>query len=102
MALAPLLATSERWVDDALFRPEGRAAYRNLLAQGWTDTLRALHPDERIYMFWKYLRNALAPDAGLRIDHILLSPAAARHLESAGVFGKCAARSSRAIMRRHA
>ena len=46
-------------MDDALFRPEVRAAYRNLLAQGWTDTLRALHPDERVYTFWKYLRNAL-------------------------------------------
>ena len=75
----------ERWVDDALFRPEVRAAYRDLLAQGWTDTLRALHPDARIYTFWKYLRNAYARDAGLRIDHILLSPAAARRLQSAGV-----------------
>ena len=75
----------ERWVDDALFRPEVRAAYRDLLAQGWTDTLRALHPDARIYTFWKYLRNAFARDAGLRIDHILLSPAAARRLQSAGV-----------------
>ena len=75
----------ERWVDDALFRPEVRAAYRDLLAQGWTDTLRALHPDARIYTFWKYLRNAFARDAGLRIDHILLSPTAARRLQSAGV-----------------
>jgi exodeoxyribonuclease-3 len=75
----------ERWVDDALFRPEVRAAYRDLLAQGWTDTLRALHPEERIYTFWKYLRNAFARDAGLRIDHILLSPAAARRVQSAGV-----------------
>jgi exodeoxyribonuclease-3 len=75
----------ERWVDDALFRPEVRAAYRDLLAQGWTDTLRALHPEERIYTFWKYLRNAFARDAGLRIDHILLSPAAAPRVQSAGV-----------------
>jgi hypothetical protein len=48
----------ERWVDDALFRPEVREAYRRLVAQGWTDALRALHPDERIYTFWKYFRNA--------------------------------------------
>jgi len=75
----------ERWLDDALFRPEVRAAYRNLLAQGWTDTVRAVHPDARIYTFWKYLRNAFARDAGLRIDHILLSPAAARRLQFAGV-----------------
>ena len=74
----------ERWVDDALFRPEARGI-PDLLAQGWTDTLRALHPDARIYTFWKYLRNAFARDAGLRIDHILLSPAAARCLQSAGV-----------------
>jgi exodeoxyribonuclease-3 len=48
----------ERWVDDALFRPDVREAYRRLVAQGWTDALRALHPDERIYTFWKYFRNA--------------------------------------------
>ena len=64
----------ERWVDDALFRPEVREAYRRLVAQGWTDALRALHPGERIYTFWKYFRNAFARDAGLRIDHLLLSP----------------------------
>ena len=44
----------ERWIDDALFRPEVRDAYRNLLEQGWTDALRALHPRERVYTFWKY------------------------------------------------
>jgi exodeoxyribonuclease-3 len=75
----------ERWVDDALFRPEVRAAYRDLVAQGWTDALRALHPDQRIYTFWKYLRNAFARDAGLRIDHLLLNPVAAGRLRSAGV-----------------
>ena len=64
----------ERWLDDALFRPEVRDAYRNLVAQGWTDAIRKLHPDERIYTFWDYLRNALARDAGLRIDHLLLKP----------------------------
>jgi len=52
----------ERWVDDALFRPEVRDAYRRLVDQGWTDALRALHPDERIYTFWKYFRNAFARD----------------------------------------
>ena len=54
----------ERWVDDALFRPEVREAYRQLVAQGWMDALRALHPGERIYTFWKYFRNAFARDAG--------------------------------------
>jgi len=75
----------ERWVDDALFRPEVRDAYRRLVGQGWTDTLRALHPGERIYTFWKYFRNAFARDAGLRIDHLLLSPPLAKRLVSAGV-----------------
>ena len=75
----------ERWVDDALFRPEVRDAYRRLVAQGWTDALRALHPDEQIYTFWKYFRNAFARDAGLRIDHLLLSPSLAGRLVAAGV-----------------
>jgi len=75
----------ERWVDDALFRPEVRDAYRRLVAQGWTDALRALHPDERIYTFWKYFRKAFARDAGLRIDHLLLSPSLAGRLGAAGV-----------------
>jgi len=75
----------ERWVDDALFRPEVRDAYRDLVAQGWTDALRAQYPDERIYTFWKYFRNAFARDAGLRIDHLLLSPSVAGRLVAAGV-----------------
>lgn len=64
----------ERWRDDALFRPEVRKAYGQLLAQGWTDAIRHLHPDERIYTFWKYWRQSFERDAGLRIDHVLLSP----------------------------
>jgi exodeoxyribonuclease-3 len=75
----------ERWIADALFRPEVRDAYRSLVAQGWTDALRALHPDERIYTFWDYFRNAYGRDAGLRIDHLLPSPAVARRLKAAGV-----------------
>jgi exodeoxyribonuclease-3 len=72
-------------VDDALFRPEVRDAYRRLVAQGWTDALRALHPNERIYTFWKYFRNAFGRNAGLRIDHLLLSPTLAKRLTAAGV-----------------
>jgi exodeoxyribonuclease-3 len=75
----------ERWVDDALFRPEVRDAYSRLVEQGWTDALRALYPGERIYTFWKYFRNAFARDAGLRIDHLLLSPPLAKRLTVAGV-----------------
>ena len=75
----------ERWLDDALFRPEVRAAYKRLVDQGWTDALRKLHPGERIYTFWDYFRNAYARDAGLRIDHLLLSPQIAPRLKTAGV-----------------
>jgi exodeoxyribonuclease III len=75
----------ERWLDDALFRPEVRDAYAKLVAQGWTDALRSLHPDERIYTFWDYFRNAFARDAGLRIDHLLLSPSVANRLKAADV-----------------
>lgn len=75
----------ERWVDDALFRPEVRAAYQRLLAQGWTDALRQLHPGEPIFTFWDYFRNAYGRDAGLRIDHLLLNPSVAPRLRAAGV-----------------
>lgn len=75
----------ERWVDDALFRDETRAAFARLMEQGWLDSLRALHPDETIYTFWDYFRNAFGRDAGLRIDHLLLSPALAPALKAAGV-----------------
>ncbi len=75
----------ERWRDDALFRPETRAAFEALLRQGWTDALRHLHPGERVYTFWEYWRNAFGRDAGIRIDHLLLSPALAPRLRAAGV-----------------
>jgi exodeoxyribonuclease-3 len=75
----------ERWVDDALFRVEVREAFANLMKQGWLDSLRTIHPTERIYTFWDYFRNAYERDAGLRIDHLLLSPTIARRLVNAGV-----------------
>ena len=75
----------ERWVDDALFREEVRQAYRELLAQGWLDSLRHCRPDERIYTYWDYFRNAYQRDAGLRIDHLLLNRQAAPKLRAAGV-----------------
>ncbi|HWK07932.1 MAG TPA: exodeoxyribonuclease III [Puia sp.] len=75
----------ERWLEDALFRPETRAAFKTLVAQGWTDAIRKLHPDEKIYTFWDYFRNAYGRDAGLRIDHFLLSPQLVPRLLAAGV-----------------
>jgi len=75
----------ERWVDDALFRPETRAAFKKLVDQGWTDAIRKLYPDDTIYTFWDYFRNAYGRDAGLRIDHFLLSPQIEGQLKAAGV-----------------
>jgi exodeoxyribonuclease-3 len=75
----------ERWTNDALFAPEVRALYARLIAQGWTDSLRTIHPDETIYTFWDYFRNAYGRDAGLRIDHLLLSPSLADRLQDAQV-----------------
>ncbi|MCD2322949.1 exodeoxyribonuclease III [Sphingomonas sp. IC-56] len=75
----------ERWVDDALFAPEVREAYARLLGQGWTDALRTMHPDERIYTFWDYFRNAWGRNAGLRIDHLLCNAPAAKRLKTAEV-----------------
>ena len=75
----------ERWVDDALFRPETRTAFKKLVDQGWTDAIRKLYLGEKIYTFWDYFRNAYGRDAGLRIDHFLLSPEMDKRLLSAGV-----------------
>ena len=75
----------ERWVNDALFRPEVRSAFQTLVSQGWTDAIRKLYPDEVIYTFWDYFRNAYGRNAGLRIDHFLLSPHLVKRLNAAGV-----------------
>jgi len=75
----------ERWVDDALFRPEVRAAFKKLVAQGWTDAIRKVYPEEKIYTYWDYFRNAYGRNAGLRIDHFLLSPHLDSRLMAAGV-----------------
>lgn len=76
---------TKSWDDDALVQPASRAAFRRLVEQGWTDALRALHPDERVYTFWHYLRRRWERDAGLRIDHLLLSPDLAAGLRAAEV-----------------
>ena len=75
----------ERWVNDALFFPQSRKAYQTLLAQGWTDAVRTLYPDEPIYTFWDYFRNSFARNAGIRIDHFLLNAPAVELLVTAEV-----------------
>ncbi len=77
---------SRSWKKDALLQPESRAAFADLVAQGWTDALRERFPhDPPPWTFWQYFRQAWERDAGLRIDHLLLSPAAAERLTDAGV-----------------
>src|ERR1700689_1928793 len=76
---------SKSWDRNALLQPESRAAYQRLLAQGWTDAIRALHPKEPMYTFWDYMRNRWERDGGLRLDHILLSSTLTERLQSAGV-----------------
>ena len=73
------------WARDALVQPESRAAFRRLIDQGWTDAIRSLHPSETIYTFWDYKRNRWERDAGLRLDHLLVSPDLSGRLVAAGV-----------------
>ena len=73
------------WKKDALLQPESRECFERLLAQGWTDALRAKYPDERIYTFWDYFRQHWQKNSGLRIDHLLLSADLAPRLIDAGV-----------------
>jgi exodeoxyribonuclease III len=76
---------TKSWDQDALLQPETRAAFRRLLKQGWTDAIRTAQPDEPMYTYWDYKRNRWARDAGLRLDHVLLSPDLAERLADAGV-----------------
>ena len=73
------------WRKDALLQPESRECYGRLLAQGWTDALRATHPEQRIYTFWDYFRRHWDTNSGLRIDHLLLNHELAPALRTAGV-----------------
>jgi exodeoxyribonuclease III len=75
----------KHWRRDALLQPESRAAWQRLVDQGWTDALRTLHPDEQVFTFWDYFRNHWQRNAGLRIDHLLLSPTLAPRLKAANV-----------------
>ena len=73
------------WDKDALIQPKSRVAFKSLAAQGWTDAVRTLHPAKPMYTFWDYKRNRWQRDAGLRLDHLLLSPALVPRLAKAGV-----------------
>ena len=75
----------DAWVSDALFQPESRAAYRQLLNDGLTDALRTCHPEPGVYTFWDYQAGAFQKNDGIRIDHMLLSPQAADRLVAAGI-----------------
>lgn len=75
----------ESWAKDAVFLPEPKAAYQRLLKQGWTDAIRTLYPDEKIFTFWDYFRTAFARNAGIRMDHFLLSPNLKKRLKKGGV-----------------
>jgi exodeoxyribonuclease-3 len=70
---------------DALLLPQSRNAYKKLLKQGWSDALRTLYPDDRIYTYWSYMRNRWPRNAGLRLDHLLLTPDLAAILKAGGV-----------------
>jgi exodeoxyribonuclease-3 len=76
---------TKSWDKDALIQPRSRAAFKSLLAQGWTDAIRERHPSQPMYTFWDYKRNRWPRDAGLRLDHLLLSPVLAPRLIKAGV-----------------
>jgi exodeoxyribonuclease III len=76
---------SKSYAKNALVQPEPRALFRRLLEQGWVDAIRTMHPDLPMYTFWDYKRNRWERDAGLRIDHLLLNPKAAKRLVEAGV-----------------
>jgi exodeoxyribonuclease III len=76
---------TKSWDKDALIQPKSRAAFQALMKQGWTDAIRTLHPSEPMFTFWDYKRNRWPRDAGLRLDHLLLSPSLAPRLKKAGV-----------------
>jgi len=73
------------WDKDALIQPKSRAAFKSLVAQGWLDAIRERHPSKPMFTFWDYKRNRWPRDAGLRLDHLMLSPVLAPRLIKAGV-----------------
>ena len=83
---APLDAKRpEKWVDDALYSPEAKAAWQGYINLGYADAFRTLHPQAKEYSFWDYMRGAFSSDDGIRIDHFLLSPEAADRLAACSI-----------------
>ena len=78
-------ANPAQWTSDALFLPETRAKFREQLALGFTDALRATTDSGGLYTFWDYQGGGWQRNNGIRIDHLLLSPQAADLLRNAGV-----------------
>lgn len=75
----------EKWIDDALFRKEVRKSFADLQKKGWIDSLRILNPGKQIFTFWDYMYHSYDRNAGMRLDHILISPYLASSLENSGV-----------------
>lgn len=75
----------ETWRNDALYQPESRSRFRELVNMGFTDAIRACHPDPDVFSFWDYQAGSWQKNDGIRIDHLLLSPQAADRLQSAGI-----------------
>ena len=91
---------TKSWDKDALLQPESRAAYANLLMQGWLDAIRTLHPKEPMYTYWDYMRKRWERDGGLRLDHMLLSPSIAKRLKGAASTVWCVGKRTPATMLR--
>ncbi|SUX44303.1 exodeoxyribonuclease III [Chryseobacterium indoltheticum] len=75
----------EKWIDDALFRKEVRKSFADLQKKGWIDSLRILNPGKKVFTFWDYMYHSYDRNAGMRLDHILISPYLASSLENSGV-----------------
>lgn len=76
---------TKSWDNDALLQPASRERFKRLIEQGWIDAIRSLHPTEPMYTYWDYKRGRWGRDAGLRLDHLLVSPALSRRISQAGV-----------------
>ncbi|AZO55685.1 MULTISPECIES: exodeoxyribonuclease III [unclassified Mesorhizobium] len=75
-----------RWLGDAVYFPESRRAYAEMLANGWTDAVRRIHPDKGIYTYWNFsYRGGYDRSSGLRMDHLLVCPSLSDKLRNAGV-----------------